>query len=290
MSRIVLVHGIAQEFKGAHTLLAEWFPSLLDGLGPQAASLVDRADVSMAFYGDLFRPTGHRGLGTPELTASDVEDGIEADLLLRWWEAAAEDDSRVAGPRAATRLRTSLPVQRALNALSHSAFFSGLSERLMIAAARQVRRYFTEPNLRAAIQQRLSQAVTDRTQVIVAHSLGTIVAYEALCSHPDWPNVTLVTLGSPLGIRNLIFDRLLPSPADGHARWPSTVTSWTNVADRGDVVALAKELSPLFGDRINDLTVYNGAKAHDVRPYLTAQETGLAIANGLNHAGGRRRD
>lgn len=39
-------------------------------------------------------------------------------------------------------------VQRALNALSHSTFFTGLAEGSMIGSARQVRRYFTEPEVR----------------------------------------------------------------------------------------------------------------------------------------------
>lgn len=56
---------------------------------------------------------------------------------------------------------------------------------------------------------------------------------------------------------------------------------WTNIADRGDVVALAKDLAPVFGHRVTDVLVHNGARAHDVRPYLTARETGQAIASAL---------
>ncbi|MEU9377986.1 hypothetical protein AB0D94_30095 [Streptomyces sp. NPDC048255] len=281
MTRIVLVHGIAQEVLGPETLLSEWYPALSDGLTLSGHPGVPREEVSMAFYGDLFRHRGHRGLGTPELDAADVEDGIERDLLLRWWEQAARLEPAVSGPGDRTRLRTPLLVQRALDALSHSAFFAGLSERLMIGAARQVRRYFTEPALRERIQERLAAAVTDRTEVIVAHSLGSVVAYEALCARPQWPGVSLVTLGSPLGVRNLVFDRLRPQPAQGRGSWPAPVRQWVNVADRGDVVALAKELGPRFGERVRDLPIHNGARAHDVRPYLTAAPTGRAIGDGL---------
>lgn len=280
MSRVVLVHGIAQEVKGPKTLLADWYPALVDGLALAGARLA-REEVSLAFYGDLFRPSGHRGLGVPELDASDVADGLERDLLLQWWRSASEQETRVPGPEAPARLRTPRPVQRALNALSHSSFFAGLGERMMIAAARQVRRYFTEPEVRAGVRERFARQVTDETQVIVAHSLGTVVAYEALCAHPDWRDMALVTLGSPLGVRNLVFDRLDPRPTGGRARWPLPVKSWTNIADRGDVVALAKELAPWFGGRVTDVLVYNGAKAHDVRPYLTAEETGRAVAEAL---------
>ncbi|MDW4910782.1 hypothetical protein RB628_37045 [Streptomyces sp. ADMS] len=84
-----------------------------------------------------------------------------------------------------------------------------------------------------------------------------------------------------MAVRNLIFERLVPRPVNGHASWPAPVKRWTNIADPGDVVTLAKELAPSFGDGIRDLSVHNGAKAHDVRPYLTARETGQAIAQAL---------
>ncbi|WP_326694566.1 hypothetical protein OG709_16135 [Streptomyces sp. NBC_01267] len=285
MTRVVLVHGIAQQVKGPETLLADWYPALSDGVTLAGRAGPDRNEVSMAFYGDLFRPAGYRGLGQPELDAFDVQEGLERGLLLQWWTSAAEQEAWVAGPGAATRVRTPFLVQRALDALSHSSFFSGLSERAMISSARQVRRYFTEPQVRAAVQERLARLVTRDTEVIVAHSLGTVVAYEALCAHPDWPDLTLITLGSPLAVRNLVFERLAPLPAGGFARWPAPVKRWTNIADAGDVVALTKELAPSFGDRIRDLLVHNGAKAHDVSPYLTARETGMAMAEALRDGG-----
>lgn len=286
MTRVVLLHGIAQQHKGPQTLLADWYPALADGVTLVGAALEQR-DVAMAFYGDLFRPGGHRGLGEPELDASDVEDGLERDLLLAWWEAAAWAENQVPGPDAAARGRTPYLVQRALNALSHSAFFVGLTDRLLISDARQVRRYFTEPDLREAVQARFLAALTERTEVVVAHSLGSVVAYEALCARPESADLTLVTLGSPLGVRGLVLDRLIPAPCNGRGRWPAPVKHWSNIADRGDAVALAKALAPVFGDRVTDLLVHNGAKAHDVRPYLTALETGQAIAAALR--GGKRR-
>ncbi|MGP3966960.1 hypothetical protein [Streptomyces sp. 6N223] len=285
MPAVVLVHGIAQELKGPETLLDHWYPALADGLALDGGAVrVARHDVAMAFYGDVFRPPGHRAIGVPELTAEDITDPVERDLLLAWWEHAAEQEPAVPGPRDRTRLRTPHLAQRALNALSHSAFFAGLSERLMIASLRQVRRYLTEPATREAVRERLAALVTDDTRVIVAHSLGTVVAYETLSAHPEWRDTALVTLGSPLAIPNIVFDRLIPAPADGRARWPGSVTHWTNIADRGDVVALIKTLAPHFGPPdVRDVLVHNGAKAHDVRPYLTARETGGAIAAGLRH-------
>jgi pimeloyl-ACP methyl ester carboxylesterase len=173
-----------------------------------------------------------------------------------------------------------------LRALSGSAFFAGLADRVMLFDLQQVRRYMTDPDLRRAVQDRFGAEVGEDTRVVVGHSLGSVVAYEALCAHPRWPVRALVTLGSPLGIRNLIFDRLVPAPVardQGGLRgaWPGGAQSWVNVADAGDVVALVKDLRPLFGAGVACYVVHNGSHAHDVQPYLTAAETGAAVAAGL---------
>jgi hypothetical protein len=59
------------------------------------------------------------------------------------------------------------------------------------------------------------------------------------------------------------------------------VSQWFNIADSGDVVALVKDLRPLFGSRVENFLVHNGVTAHSASPYLTARETGRAIISGL---------
>ncbi|MFG5723073.1 hypothetical protein [Streptomyces murinus] len=281
MSRVVLVHGIAQQVKGPETLLGSWLPALNDGLHLAGADALHHEDVSVAFYGDLFRRPGHRGLGEPPLTASDVQPGLEHELLLSWWQGAADTETQVPGPDAPARLRTPRTVQRALNALSHSSFFASLTETAMIGSARQVRRYFNEPEVRQAAADRLAQAVTGDATIVIAHSLGSVVAYETLCAQSHLQDLTLITLGSPLAVRGIVFDRLCPAPHNGRARWPVPVKRWINIADRGDAVALVKDLGPCFGSRVRNLMVDNGARAHDIQPYLTARATGVAVAEAL---------
>jgi hypothetical protein len=238
------------------------------------------ADIEIAFYGDLFRAAGGKAGGIPWYVATDVEEGFERELLEAWWAEAAASDIAVLGPDATTKLRTPRMVQRALNALSQSRFFAGLTERLIIGCIKQVHAYLTEESVRAEIHERVDSVVGSATAVLVGHSLGSVVAYEAACAHPGW-DLALVTLGCPLGIRNLVFDRLRPPPEGGRGHFPVGAATWTNIADTGDVVALVKRLAPVFGDRVQDLLVDNGSKAHDVSPYLTAVPTGRAIAEGL---------
>jgi hypothetical protein len=61
---------------------------------------------------------------------------------------------------------------------------------------------------------------------------------------------------------------------------------WTNIAARGDAVALVRQLDGLFGDRFThrvwDVEVDNDVTAHDASPYLTEEFTGRAIADGLH--------
>ncbi|GAA1011543.1 hypothetical protein Aple_012080 [Acrocarpospora pleiomorpha] len=280
MSRIVCVHGIAQQTKGSHTLLESWYPALLDGLARAGHAAVGRDEVVMGFYGDLFRKSGARAVGSVPLDATDLTDD-ERDLILGWWKAAAVLEPAVPGPGDATRMRTPDILQRALNALSHSTFFAGLAEHLLVLSARQVRLYLNDPRIRAQARARVNAEISAVTRVVVAHSLGSVVAYEALHESSQARDVTLVTLGSPLGIRGLIFDRLEPKPASGQGFWPTSVKNWVNIADQGDAVALSKGLAPFFGEALSDQLVHNGSHAHDVRPYLTARETGAAIAAGL---------
>lgn len=171
----------------------------------------------------------------------------------------------------------------ALLALSQSRFFAGLAERALIFDLKQVRRYLTDAALREAARDRVRSLIGPDTAVVVAHSLGTVVAYEALCSMPGHSLRALITLGSPLGIRNLIFDGLLPAPTAGVGVWPGTpAMRWTNIADARDVVALVKDIRPRFGPDVACHLVPNGSHSHDATHYLTKAVTGTALAAALN--------
>lgn len=280
MAHVVAVHGIAQQRKGPSVLSAEWLPAIRDGMVLAGAQPISEADLAVAFYGDIFRPQGKRATD-PYFEAKDVIDADEQELLSRWWQEAAATDSEVVSPDSAGRARVPASVQVALDALSSSRFFAGLAERALIFDLKQVRAYFREPAVRERARASVEACVTNETRVLVAHSLGSVVAWEAACAHPEWNLQGLVTFGSPLGIRNLIFDNLDPAPTNGLGAWPSCVKYWVNVSDRGDVVALVKDLGTRFGPQVEDFRVDDGATAHDARPYLTSCEVGTAIARGL---------
>ncbi|MFJ7305239.1 hypothetical protein [Streptomyces sp. NPDC099088] len=289
MARVVAVHGIGKQTLGEDTLRKQWLPALNDGLTrADRAERLSESDVAVAFYGDLFRPDGEfLAAGDPPYTAADVAEGFEQHLLLAWWKAAAASDPAVVPPDADdTLVATPQSVQAALRALSGSRFFAGVALRAMVFDLKQVHHYLTDPDLHAKALARVVDQISADTRVVVAHSLGSVIAYEALCARPGHQVRALVTLGSPLGIENLILHRLRPAPLTfgGKAQgvWPgSEQLAWTNLADQGDVVALVKDLRPAFGDRVACAVVHNGAHAHDASAYLTDKLCGQAIADGL---------
>jgi pimeloyl-ACP methyl ester carboxylesterase len=285
MASVLVIHGIGQEMEGPNSLYARLFPALLDGVN-RAGSEISPDEVCFASYGELFRPPGEFLAPAPYYDASSIESGYEEDLLMALWERAAAVDMSVVPPDEEVLSRAS-NVRRALAALSGSRFLSGVAERAFIGALKQVSAYFRDYGIRAAAQEKVALAMTDDTRLVIGHSLGSVVAYETLFTHPR-PNVrALVTLGSPLGLRNLIFDRLRPAPVpageSGQLKgvWPP-VEMWGNVADDGDIVAVAEDLRPLFSEKIRQARVHNGLRAHDMVRYLEDAVTGQLITAGLD--------
>jgi hypothetical protein len=285
VARIVVIHGIGQQTEGELTLHDRLFPALEQGI-VRAGGSIEPGDVAFASYGDFFRPRAEVLSPVPYFDVRNVEEGYESELLLALWQRAAAVDPRVVPPDEEVLARTPVWASRALAALSRSRFLAGVGDKLLIGNLKQVHRYFTDDDLRSKIRGAVAAVITDDVRVVVGHSLGSVVAYEVLCARPERAARSFVTLGSPLGLPNLVFDRLDPEPrAPGggvRGHWPEAVRTWTNIADRGDVVAAVEDLRPLFGEQVRQIRVNNSSHAHDMRPYLTEKMTGEAIVAGLN--------
>jgi pimeloyl-ACP methyl ester carboxylesterase len=245
MARLILVHGAFNEFWGPHELKARWLPALRDGLWHHDVE-IDDADVEVCFYGDLFR----------RMPGTDREHRLEQSR-----PGIAESLTELAGDGAIA----------VLSQAAGDAVFDRTVDMVTVMA--------TEPDLRTRLRARIEPLVDDKTRVIVAHSLGTVLSYTALCNHPDWPVKTFVTLGSPLA-SPMILSTLEPAPVDGHGVWPGPVDRWVNVRAVGDKAA-AVALGDTFGPRVEDLLIDNGHRAHAPEPYLNATVTGEAIAAAL---------
>jgi hypothetical protein len=309
MADIVLVHGIAQERRSAASLEALWIPPLADGLDragfSREAASVRRAsvthievDVRMAFYGDLFRSSAAEQ-GTAALATTAQAQALASQIGSEWLERAsirATDDDVRAQAAIETRYLSDAAMdsqgrgaigRNVINSLARVPFFApygfAFAERFVKSALSQVSAYLTDDVIRDAAIRRVLEAVGPETRVVIAHSLGSVIAYEAAHDLPtDLP--LLVTMGSPLGLRTIVYDKLRLQPPS----FPPQVRRWLNVADRDDLVAAEPDLTALFSNGLlvtarfdGNYLVDNGAAPHDFARYLRTPEVGSAVGEAL---------
>ncbi len=308
IATIALVHGIAQEQGSADGLEQAWLPHLAGGVRVAGfAELADRLwrdratpggiDARMAFYGDCFLRPGHMGADPGDLTAG--QQALAEQLAHAWLERTAATSPDALDRREAQRALRPNGERQGAGAMARTAiaglarlrwfapFGMAMAERFVVRALTQVTRYFTEERVRGHALAEVLKLVGPETRVLLGHSLGSVVAYEA-AHHLERPLPLLVTLGSPLGLRMIVYERLRPQPP----RFPPAVSRWVNLAGRDDCIAAAPDLTALFGPTLpahasleGGWTVDTGAKPHDPTYYLTKQETGRPIAQALLQEG-----
>ncbi len=247
MSRVVLVHGAFNELWGPNEIANRWVPALRDGLWHSGVD-VDPADVAVAFYGDLFRLDPDKG---------EMPD--PGDL------AAKSGLMDVIG---------TIPGAQGIETIA-KAVGDAANERLMDQAGR----FLAAGDVRRQVRHRVDSVLGEDTELVIAHSLGTIVSYLVLADRPEL-SPAFITMGSPLA-SSFVFDQLKPAPEDGVGVWPGSVRSWTNIAAVGDPACGGKGFGRRFGDQVVEHMVDNGHRAHDPEPYLNASPTGAAVAKGL---------
>jgi hypothetical protein len=289
MARILGIHGIAQQFGGGYQLEDVWYSAIRDGLvaadHPDTAEDLTAKDVRVAFFGDFFRAPGTMAVGDPPYSPADVRPGLERELLTTFFDAAVAQDLALGTPEGAMGAGKAT-VQVMLSRLSRSAALARVAQRAFIGNLKQVTAFLTDAEVKQKVLARVREQIKDDTRIVIGHSLGSVVAYEYLCHDRPGSVELLLTVGCPLGIPNVIFDKLTPAPSGGVGLWPETVADWVNVADPDDFVALRKDLAPLFpsptaGRAVADRLVDNGDEPHAAERYLNSRQSGSAIADVL---------
>ena len=194
---------------------------------------------------------------TAEVDAAALEDWLRAMTYAA--DALAEGESAAPPPSSGFE---ALPFPRPVRTLAFRAmvkvtfkdvyayFFGGFRERM-----------------RRVVRDAL--AGTDGPVVVVAHSLGSIIAHDVLreagAATLDVP--LLVTVGSPLGVTEV--QDLVERPL----QVPTGVGAWRNVSDARDLVALDHTIRPEYDPaaRCTDFFVINDSgNHHGIREYLRA--------------------
>jgi hypothetical protein len=304
MAAIVLVHGIAQEFRSARGLEDEWVPRLARGVKaagyPEVADRLWKyrhtrrgIDAKVAYYGDLLRRHPSLGPYDPESDALGV--GIIDRLGREWLDRAAERSSapperqRAAreiarlegGPGETTGRTVVLSPSCGLAGLKwFAADGPGSAGGFVNKALTQLARYLTDDDTRTRVLDRVQAEIGFDTRVVIGHSLGALVAYE-LAHRMRRPLPLLITLGSPLGASSVVDEWVRPRPTQP----PAYVERWINLADRDDLIAADPGLDRLFPARQAGIgpeirggyTSEHGAEPHRANFYLMRREIGRGV-------------
>jgi len=236
MRRLVFIHGRLQQGKDADAMKAEWLGLLEDGLGTGLPFGPD--EVRLTYYGDtLDQMTNNRDTVADVIIRGDAESMStkEAEFIAAMLTEMAADAGVEAEPAPDEVIQRGILnwpiILGILRALDDNPDVSRTTIELL---TRDVFAYLTRSVVRRKINDGVGAAIPESPSVVVAHSLGTVVAYDLITNRSTLDITRLVTLGSPLGV-NAIKQRL---QAENPLRIPDRVGSWFNAYDVQDFVAL----------------------------------------------------
>jgi alpha/beta hydrolase fold len=315
VTQLVFVHGIGGARRPT-VELENWTVALAKGArraghSGLAAVLEDGGiDIAFAYYGDLFDKGQAQGVGVAELDeqSAAILDALLAEVIDAQCAETEDAQTRRTLENAKAQLRPPDTAQaqgpgdlarRAVNAATTVLSLPPLrragqwaSGRLLVGDLAQVARYLArhEPDesgrtLDEQIRGRVSEALGPGPVVVVAHSLGTVVCLEALQDYQgDVP--LLVTLGSPIAMRTVVWPRLVPHPP----RTPPQVRRWLNFWDRDDIICARSRIEDSVApnsDQVrpkSDRVDSDGLWVHTATKYLAQPAVAGPIAEALQQA------
>jgi hypothetical protein len=261
--RLVWVHGIGDHVPGYSEPWEQSFDPHLTGFEHQNYVEVvweTVFDSAMRALRTEARADGAPVALTPreQLAEGEVREQLKAILAAR---ASAFDEMRAPTPSAGREAAVARPeilewsaAQEAATArrsgrgiadrrAAREAGFFGLFS-LLDEYIGDFTSYLVSPRIRAAVQEEakkiLRPLVNDKVS-IVAHSWGTVVAYDALLDleleAPDLRVASLFTLGSPLWAVRFLLE-------DSSGRKPGGLGFWMNITASGDLIG--SWLAPAF--------------------------------------------
>ena len=241
------MHGVGNYLPGqpaekvAARRSADWAASVATGLGIRP----DALDFTVAYYAPLL----HAGVPATQAAALDPDRALDAldsstDAVARSWIEALDL------PEVTVQGRLAVPLRHAVTAAADRFSLNGRLTKLFVAVCfPEVARYLAADDApaRAQAREHVATAITDRrARIVIAHSLGTVVAYEALHARPDLEVDLLITLGSPLALPSAVFPRLQPRPGGGIGLRSANVRRWVNISDYGDPIAILRPFKTYF--------------------------------------------
>ena len=273
--RLVFIHGINQQRKSSNALRDAW----LKALGIPAN--LEQLSIDVPFYGDALVEAMDAGVGAKatsmacRLMTRSGNSSLVHCIRWRWTTALILRRSWVNKPW--RKVHWLLAILRVLESISP------LQGEVALRVVRQAYAYLKRDEVAEAVDAKVRPALETGQSIVVAHSLGTVVAFKLLRAHTqDVP--LFVTLGSPLGL--MAVQSALKRPR----LKPTGVGHWYNGLDPNDLVTLGKPLtSETFAPNItNKSNIDNGDEPHGIERYLHDADVQREIREELKAQGSHR--
>lgn len=227
-----------------------------DGVGK-----ADPVDISMAANGEGGITPLAVGL-SPTKQAAKLVDLGEKMLAAAERNEERYEPEEIAGALRAKGVQAKVlplpaPIRRWITRQVVKRFLRDVNDYFYVPARRQV--------MCESLQSRLDAG--GGPFVVIAHSQGSMIAYDVLSRMPAGSIDLLVTIGSPLGITE-VQDQLKRLLGTKKLTVPAAVKRWVNVADPLDPVCLDKGLANDYGAAIEDHLLFNPESPHSGTGYL----------------------
>jgi hypothetical protein len=297
-----------------------WLAGLSRGLVLAGQPAVDEAHVVYPFYGNDFRDRiaafEAAGGQPPELELAETPDpqvqavvDAKADLLRDAADHLGFDPQReisYADPALAEQIGPAdveleklgwgdalrVPVLRA--ALSFLARKTGVASVVIENFLTDVAYYLEMSSMRDSVLDIVegdlhASLPNGGPIVVVGHSLGSIVAYDALTRlRPGYDVRLFCTAGSPLGypvVQKNLLSKAAGRRPDVPGPVPARADGWVNAFDVNDVVALIHPIGPGFAaacpGQVRDERTFNGDQPHSISDYLADPDVAGPIGRAL---------
>lgn len=283
--RLIFVHGRDQQGKDQQALQKVWTEALDVGLDAAGLPGIGEHEVVFPYYADHLIAMVNEVRSAPAsgVTVKGGEpqeaglDSVQIELLqeMLGQDAVAE----IAQEEALHKGGRNTALAHALARVADRSIFG---PSVLTKMAEDVSVYLRHQVVAKRVNDLVASAIGTRPCIVVAHSLGSIVAYRVLRELGAAAQVRcLITVGSPLGLRTV--RNLLVPPA---RTFPAGVSSWFNAFDPADIVALhpLDEVAwPIFPAIENHASVKNHmGNRHGISGYLDDPTVARAVYEGLH--------
>ena len=191
--RIVCLHGMNQQQYNAASLQDYWYTLLQARLQQYIPNLnCNKFEFCVPFYADLI---------TQHHLANQFNVGTFSPKLVPHWHLPLPLNHFKATPiwQHWHALGRDLAIKELLQVLD---FFPKLDTELMQHFLIEAYLYLCDAEFIQQVHQRVAAALNpNQPTLVIAHSLGSVIAYNLLRQHPEYRIHTLITLASPLAFK-----------------------------------------------------------------------------------------